>query len=64
MPRPDLKTFLTDPKHEEERTFFNGLINNAVDQRVAAAKEARKKKGGGEDKNLWDSLFGPDDNEE
>lgn len=57
MPRPDLKTFLSDPKHEEERGFMDGVIDARIEKRIADAK-LKKKQSGGDDVSVWDSLFG------
>lgn len=57
MARPKLETFLTDPKHEEERTFMEGVINAAVDKRVEAIKKKKAEGGGSDDDNVFDTLF-------
>ena len=57
MPLPKLEDFLKDPKHEETRAWFDGLVNDSVDRRVAKIKE--KKKTDPDYDNPFDVLFGP-----
>ena len=63
MPRPKIDDFLSAPEHKEAREFLFG----AIDARINAAIEARKKerdadkdkdKNKGGSGNFFDELFG------
>lgn len=53
MPKPDIKTFLNDPKHADDKVFMQSLFDVWFEERVKKEKEAQEN---GEE-NLFDFLF-------
>lgn len=54
MPKPDIKTFLNDPKHADDKAFMQAVFDHFLEERVKREKEAHDD---GEE-NLFDFLFG------
>lgn len=62
MPRPELKEFLTDPKHQTERDFLYGVFDDYMMQKKKKADEERAKNPQ-KSQNLFDALFGSESDE-
>lgn len=59
MPRPPLKEFLEDPKHQSEREFLDGYLENYLTRKAAEADRRRRENPeDDEPENLFDYLFG------
>jgi hypothetical protein len=62
MPKAlDLAKFLSDPEHQESRTFINGVIDARVKELAVKAREERENDDDDDDnglENLFDVLFG------
>lgn len=57
MPKPDIKVFLSDPKHAEDREFFKSLLRLQLVEIAAEEKKKREESGEDESENLFDGLF-------
>lgn len=58
MPRPPLKEFLEDPKHQSEREFLDGYFENLLERKRIETEKKRKETGDDSPDNIFDFLFG------
>ena len=54
MAQFDLNKFNTDPKHQEQRDFLDGIVEASAKRLYERAKKSEKK----EEANMFDAVFG------
>lgn len=54
--KPDLKTFLTDPRFQGDRELFEGFIEHTITERGKAAAERAQR--GEKPVDVFDVIFG------
>ena len=57
-PKLDAKTFLSDPKNEDQKNFLFGVIDSAIDERVKREQSKKATSNDESDINIFDFLFG------
>lgn len=56
--KPDLKTFLEDPRFQADRELFAGIIDTHLERRAEEARKRAEEEGNKEPPNIFDILFG------
>jgi len=56
--KPDLKTFLEDPRFQADRELFAGFIDTHLEKRAEEARKRAEEEGAKNPPNIFDQLFG------